>query len=259
MGRWHALYRPNHQGYHRLNRAEVVIRQLAQFYIDLSALTFPYIGSLYPAPQTAVPIDHPSPGDFTLGRRSHFAVPNSIIGPSVSLKYRTSQPPYFYGPFQTSAERYLANIQQVLTSLRNGEGDIHGAKSLGDPRIAYVVHLWLADLVRSVPQLNNEDEEIMLRHADDKGDHLFQNEDGGLKCVIDWEWCAQLSFKSSFILTSPAILNPPASLCRPHLATPGTTRVQSMCYSMFIRGNTITNTTGQSPPPNPKPSHPLQP
>lgn len=52
----------------------------------------------------------------------------------------------------------------------------------------YIVHLWLRDIVKSISGLWKEDEEIMLKHADDKGDQLFRGEDGGLKCVMDWDW-----------------------------------------------------------------------
>lgn len=143
------------------DQLDKIIPHLAAFLVKLSQTTFSAIGSLYPSISSGG---------------------GPVVGPSVSLKFFRLEAPHFLGPHTTSGARYLAQIQHVLDKVQRGD------RSLGHPAVVYLVHLWFANLVRSCARLWVE-EEIMLRHADDQGDHLLLNEQGdGLSGVIDWEW-----------------------------------------------------------------------
>lgn len=142
-----------------------LIYQLAKSQIKLSSLTFDSLGSLYPAP-------HSPTGGFDQ---------STVVGPSISLRFINPDPPYFLGPFRTAGERYLANIDSMLHKLADGD------RSHGHPAVRYLVHLWYRGIITSFPSLWGE-EEIMIRHADDKGDHILSDLEGNLCGIIDWEW-----------------------------------------------------------------------
>ena len=156
-----------------------VVRQLAEFQVKLSDLKFPLIGSPYPSTSQSTAKDtcYPPPP----AGQAEEDVGTVKVGPSVSLRFFEAPPPYFLGPFTTSGERYVANIDLMLSQI--GES----GTSLGHPAVVYLVHLWIRDVVTSTPALWVE-EEIMLRHADDRGDHIFLDKEGNLLGLIDWEW-----------------------------------------------------------------------
>lgn len=54
-----------------------------------------------------------------------------------------------------------------------------------------------------------EDEKFYLKHADDKGDHIFVNADFDIVGVIDWEWCSTASKEVAF--SSPCMMWPVAA------------------------------------------------
>lgn len=156
-----------------------VVRQLAEFQVKLSDLKFPLIGSLYPSTSQSTVKDTclpPLPAS-----QSEEDVETVKVGPSVSLRFFDARPPYFLGPFTTSGERYVANIDLMLPQIAES------GTSLGHPAVVYLVHLWIRDVVMSTPALWTE-EAIMLRHADDRGDHIFLDKEGNLSGLIDWEW-----------------------------------------------------------------------
>lgn len=148
-----------------------LIHQFAQFQIKLSALTFHSLGSLYSASSQSVAESHSVDG----------VPPKVEVGPSISLRFVNPDPPYFLGPFTTAGDRYLANIELMLSRIEGGD------RSLGHPAVVYLAHLWYRDTVTSMPRLW-ETEEIMTRHADDQGDHILSDPEGNLCGVIDWEW-----------------------------------------------------------------------
>lgn len=144
-------------------------------------------------------LSHPPPPALGSGNDDSVKAASSIIGPSVALKFRTVAPSHFPGPFTSSGQRYTAQIEHTLERLINAEKDNTASCDPGSPgtrkedtastrKEMIVVHRWMKEVVRSIPELWNESEEIMLKHADDKGDQLFRGEDGGLKCVMDWDW-----------------------------------------------------------------------
>lgn len=152
-----------------------VIHQLAEFQSKLSAFTFPSVGSLY-APSTSSPGHEMRDATFSVDPAR-----SATVGPSVSLRFCDPTPPHFLGPFASSGERYIANIDLMLGQIAKS------GTSLGHPAIVYLVHLWLREVVRSTLSLWVE-EEIMLRHADDRGDHIFLDAEGNISGLIDWEW-----------------------------------------------------------------------
>lgn len=123
-------------------------------------MTFDKVGSLYP-----------SPGGGT-----------TTVGPYISLDFKTKTdiPPYYFGPFKSSVQRYLAQINHVLAGIEAGE------MFTDDPVNTYIVHLWLKDAIEASEELD-KDEEIMVKHADDKGDQIMVDSNGDLACVLDWE------------------------------------------------------------------------
>ncbi|EFY91710.1 hypothetical protein MAC_02300 [Metarhizium acridum CQMa 102] len=54
-----------------------------------------------------------------------------------------------------------------------------------------------------------EDEKFFLKHADDKGDHIFVNADFDIVGIIDWEWCSTASREEAF--SSPCMMWPVAT------------------------------------------------
>lgn len=135
-----------------------LIRSIASFYVKLSSITFVRVGSIL---QTDT---------------------NELnVGPLISPDYCQDNPPFFFGPFESSAQRYLAQIEHILHEIRQGRA------FTDDPTTAYVTHLWLRDLIQNSSRMW-EKETIHLKHADDKGDQIMVDEEGKFVGIIDWEW-----------------------------------------------------------------------
>lgn len=69
-------------------------------------------------------------------------------------------------------------------------GEIGTAENAADVFLAHRFRLDVLDRVWKAPTATvEEDEKFFLKHADDKGDHIFVNADFDIVGVIDWEWC----------------------------------------------------------------------
>ncbi|KAH7870100.1 uncharacterized protein C8R40DRAFT_1073555 [Lentinula edodes] len=155
-----------------------LIDSLARFYINLSHISFTQSGSL---------VRDPASG-------------NLEVGPLISLDFCQDQEdrlpgPFFFGPFQSSAHRYLAQIEHVLREIEQGSRAFAGDE---DVISVYVAHLWLKDLMQNSPRLWEEGEQTFLKHADDKGDQIMVDKDGKFVGVIDWEWAYTASKSEAF-------------------------------------------------------------
>lgn len=137
-----------------------LITSLAHFYISLSRIPYHQCGSLV--------------RDVATGKLE--------IGPLISPDFCQTTPPFFFGPFESSAHRYLAQVEYVIQEIEQGR-----AFAEDTTFSVYVTHLWLKDLIQNAPRLWKK-EETFIKHADDKGDQIMVDENGTLVGVIDWEW-----------------------------------------------------------------------
>ena len=123
-------------------------------------MRFDRIGSLFPDPETG----------------------KTTVGPLVSpFGFNRPDPPYFFGPFKTNRERYLAHIDLVLELVGAG---VHMRE---DPVFGYLAHLFMRDLVCELEELGRVETEFYIKHADDKADQCLTIEDE-ITAVVDWEW-----------------------------------------------------------------------
>ncbi|KAE9398049.1 hypothetical protein BT96DRAFT_921044 [Gymnopus androsaceus JB14] len=102
-----------------------LIRSIASFYVSLSGIKFAQVGSVIREPVT-----------------------NELkVGPLISPDFCQDDPPFFFGPFESSTHRYLAHIERVIREIEQGSA------FTDDPPSAYVAHLWLRDLIQNTPRL----------------------------------------------------------------------------------------------------------
>ncbi|WVQ97003.1 hypothetical protein IAU59_004113 [Kwoniella sp. CBS 9459] len=151
---------PFHEGDDSEEKVKKVIYQLAKFNIELSKLTFPTIGGLYPS----------TDGSST-----------SLIGPITSSVICEETPPYFPGPFRTNQERYLGEADFVLPKI------LEGVLFPDDPLPIYLWHLELKEIIRNYDNWQDGGP-YYLKHGDDKGDHVMADAEGNITALIDWEW-----------------------------------------------------------------------
>jgi hypothetical protein len=136
------------------------VMDLAKFNIHLSNLRFPLSGSLFPSEDGV------------------------HVGAWVNTSFCQAQPPFFFGPFKSDKDRYLAWIDAAIQAIQQGQCLVETCLS------AYLVHLKLRELVKSSAILSEESGEFYIKHADDKGDHIMVDGQGHITAVIDWEWYA---------------------------------------------------------------------
>lgn len=89
-------------------------------------------------------------------------------------------------------------------------GEIGTAENTADVFLVHRFRLDVLDRVwKSTTAAVEEDEKFYLKHADDKGDHIFVNADFDIVGVIDWEWCSTASREEAF--SSPCMMWPVAA------------------------------------------------
>ncbi|KAK2755077.1 hypothetical protein FQN54_006606 [Arachnomyces sp. PD_36] len=98
------------------------------------------------------------------------------------------------GPFTTSSDYYTAFIEQYLELIADGQ------LYTQYPVDAYLVHRFLKD---NIPQLLSDQEsqtaeKFYLKHVDDKGDHLFVDEDLNITGIIDWQMARVVPRREAF-------------------------------------------------------------
>ncbi|ODN94703.1 hypothetical protein L198_04844 [Cryptococcus wingfieldii CBS 7118] len=119
------------------------------------------IGSLYPS----------GDADYVLpiSRRGSFMRPEA---------------PYFFGPFRTLRDQYLAHIQQLIEYTL----DIGYIAVLRSPIHCILLLLELRDLVKDCELLAKEEDEFLIHHGDLNIGQCLKNEKGGIASVLDWDW-----------------------------------------------------------------------
>ncbi|KAF5392993.1 hypothetical protein D9757_001147 [Collybiopsis confluens] len=108
----------------------------------------------------------------------------------ISPDFLQDTPPFFFGPFQSSAHRYLAQMDHVLKHYEQSD-------QFSDAGIStYVAHLWLRGLIQDTDI--GSDGPTFLKHADDKGDQIIIGTDAKLVGLVDWEWASTASKGEAF-------------------------------------------------------------
>lgn len=135
-----------------------VIDDLASFYIGMSSLSFPTVGSLTT--------------DHTTGKVS--------VGPLISLPFCRTDPPFFFGPFATSHERYIAQLDWIINLIDTGA-------MLRDSPLRGL--LYYLELRRVIDHRMGSDEgrtgPFYIEPADDKGEQILVDGEGHITGILD--------------------------------------------------------------------------
>jgi hypothetical protein len=104
------------------------------------------------------------------------------VGPLVGIGgFNKLEPPYWFGPFRSSRERYLTQIDNVLGNIG------HSGYYSDQPVTACLIHLFAASLVSQDSEMAIEETEFFIKHADlHQGQFLMK--DGHISGILDWEW-----------------------------------------------------------------------
>ena len=133
----------------------------ARLQVKLSKAVFTAIGSLYPGEGKAS------------GPR---------VGPLVCASFFSKgESPFFFGPFKTNRERYLAHINFTLDNILDDQLFDE------DPLTALLIHLEAKSLVEQSEELGREEHEFYVKHGDDKGDQFLVDENVNNLVFVDWE------------------------------------------------------------------------
>ena len=146
---------------------EKVMDQLADIFIELKKYPFDHLGSL--------------------NSSGH-------VGPFVTESTRA------LGPCQSLEEYHTSSLQFNLDLILRGE--MYTRKAVD----AYLIYLFLIDLIPLVLPSTTESGKFYLKHADDKGDHIMVDDDWNITGMIDWEWAHTASPAHAF--DSPTMLLP---------------------------------------------------
>ncbi|KAK0610583.1 hypothetical protein B0T17DRAFT_565496 [Bombardia bombarda] len=175
---------------------EKVVRQLADIMLEIERHPFDRLGSL--TPMTAV-----SRAEMGMVAEAdpHIEV-QSLAQHSTFRSGENGRP---LGPFRSSKEAIHALVEAYLGMIASGE--IGTAENAAD---VFLAHRFRLDVLDEVwKSATGEDEKFFLKHADDKGDHIFVNKDFDIVGIIDWEWCSIVSKEEAF--ASPCMMWPVAA------------------------------------------------
>ncbi|KUL84327.1 hypothetical protein ZTR_06280 [Talaromyces verruculosus] len=106
------------------------------------------------------------------------------------------------GPFTSSEEYFIASIQLTVDLIMREECFTPQAID------AYLIHRFLLDSVPKDILSHRDDGRFYLRHADNKGDHIFLDDDYDITGILDWEWAHTDTKSAAF--NSPVMLLPVA-------------------------------------------------
>jgi hypothetical protein len=88
-------------------------------------------------------------------------------------------------------------------------GEIGTAENAVDMFLAHRFRLEVIDQMGTSPsEAHRETENFYLKHPDDKGDHIFVNDNHDIVGILDWEWCSTVSKEEAF--SSPCMMWPVA-------------------------------------------------
>lgn len=176
---------------------EKVVRQLADIMLEIERHPFDRLGSLVATTTT-------SGGGMAPPPESKMRV-QGLAQHSTFRSGEDGRPP---GPFRSSLEASRALVDAHLRMIAAGE--IGTAENAAD---VFLAHRFRLDVLHRVWKATTaaaeEEEKFYLKHADDKGDHIFVNADFDIVGVIDWEWCSTASKEVAF--SSPCMMWPVAA------------------------------------------------
>lgn len=137
---------------------KAIIRDLADFFISLEAVSYSSVGSL------------------TFGHDGCIEV-----GPVIGMDELNTEWPFHLGPFRSTKERYTAEIDHLLGLIAQ---DAYCAPSRSLPR--YLALLEARSLVQDCTEM--DEGPTYICHGEPKGDHVLVDERGHITAVIDWDW-----------------------------------------------------------------------
>ncbi|CCM04676.1 uncharacterized protein FIBRA_06862 [Fibroporia radiculosa] len=149
-----------------------ILQQLAQIFIELEKHSLPSIGCLRPEDSS---------------RRVGPLIAQAAADVADDGQLR------LLGPFSSSLQYRMSSAHQQLQLIRNKEAYVK------HPIDAYLVHRYLLDLMPSfVTDERGARSSFYLKHTDDKGDHIFVDDDLNIVGIIDWEGALTTSKQEAF-------------------------------------------------------------
>lgn len=138
-----------------------VTRQLmlniSQFHIDLETVTFETVGGL------------------------HFdQAGETVVGPIITPRQSSSQPPHHLGPFESAQHRYLAYFDNVLDKIL-----AHAWCPPSRAKREFLTALEGRKLVKECEEMAIGP--WYIKHGEPKGDHILATPEGKIAGVIDRE------------------------------------------------------------------------
>ena len=86
------------------------------------------------------------------------------------------------GPFKSTRERYLYQIEANMSAIKAGTLFRYGAHR------AYLAHLEVRDLILGCAALQEDEQEFYLKHPDGTADNILIDGSGAVSALLDWEW-----------------------------------------------------------------------
>jgi len=156
---------------------------LAEFYIDLTSVSFQGIGSFHP--QATATAAWAAPATVTAGGLGgtapcHPRIPGVLFDRFTAQRFKSCLP---IGPFKTNRDHYLAKIDHVLALIRDG------LAHRTDPVFAYLAHSEARALVDQDAHMARE-EPTYIMHQDLRPPNMLFDQDRHITAVIDWEWAS---------------------------------------------------------------------
>jgi hypothetical protein len=162
------------------SQKEKVMQQLVDIFLEMEKHPFETLGSIMPAND---------PTAFEIQGFAHHATFRlGSGGPS--------------GPFNSSLEAARAVVESYLAMIASGE------IAAAYPIDAYLVHRFRLDILNKFGNEIMSEGKFILKHPDDKGDHILVNKAYDIVAIIDWEWCRTVSKEDAF--SSPCMMWPVA-------------------------------------------------
>lgn len=166
---------------------EKVVRQLADIMLEIERHPFDGLGSL-------VATTSMSGGESAAAAAEPQIQVQGLAQHSTFRSGEDGRPP---GPFRSSLEASRTLVEAHLRMIAGGE--IGTADNAADVFLAHRFRLDVLDRAwKATTAAVEDDEKFYLKHADDKGDHIFVNAEFDIVGVIDWEWCSTASKEVAF-------------------------------------------------------------
>lgn len=177
-----------------------VVRQLADVMLEVERHPFGSLGSLVASARNESDKEALSP---------YLSMPQ-VNWLAQHHTFRSGEDSRPLGPFCSSSTALRSLVNAYLELIASGEiGTVaNGVDVFLAHRFRLNVLDSSKDLATKTAETQEKREEFVLKHPDDKGDHIFVNEDFDIVGIIDWEWCSTTSKAEAF--SSPCMMWPVA-------------------------------------------------